>query len=223
MKKILTLIFVLAAFSAFAQHNSQNSLDWAGTYKGIMPCADCEGIRTIITLTEKNEFSVRMQYLGKKVNEYKYSGKVVWNSGESIITLITKGDNSKEYYFVGEGYIQKLDSDKKKIDGDLEEMFKLKKADEYELIVFDSGFDFWLNSSGHSISQYSNEYLRSMNISYVQEWNRRNIMGDRRFESYIDYDTFEDYNKDFNYKLFMYFKYFEEKNRLKLIPGTGRF
>jgi hypothetical protein len=97
------------------------------------------------------------------------------------------------------------------------------KADEYELIVFDSGFDFWLNSSGHSISQYSNEYLRSMNISYVQEWNRRNIMGDRRFESYIDYDTFEDYNKDFNYKLFMYFKYFEEKNRLKLIPGTGRF
>jgi uncharacterized lipoprotein NlpE involved in copper resistance len=126
MKKILTLIFVLAAFSAFAQHNSQNSLDWAGTYKGIMPCADCEGIRTIITLTEKNEFSVRMQYLGKKANEYKYSGKVVWNSGESIITLITKGDNSKEYYFVGEGYIQKLDSDKKKIDGDLEEMFKLK-------------------------------------------------------------------------------------------------
>ena len=26
-------------------HNSQNSLDWSGTYKGIIPCADCEGIR----------------------------------------------------------------------------------------------------------------------------------------------------------------------------------
>ena len=27
-------------------HNAQNSLDWAGDYQGILPCADCEGINT---------------------------------------------------------------------------------------------------------------------------------------------------------------------------------
>ena len=24
-------------------HNAKNSLDYIGTYKGILPCADCEG------------------------------------------------------------------------------------------------------------------------------------------------------------------------------------
>ncbi len=28
--------------------NSQNSLDWPGTYTGTLPCADCEGIKTEI-------------------------------------------------------------------------------------------------------------------------------------------------------------------------------
>ena len=32
------------------QHNSRNSLDWNGVYKGVLPCADCEGIETVITL-----------------------------------------------------------------------------------------------------------------------------------------------------------------------------
>ncbi|MDE5451088.1 copper resistance protein NlpE N-terminal domain-containing protein, partial [Elizabethkingia meningoseptica] len=31
-------------------HNAQNSLDWAGTYEGTVPCADCPGIKTTITL-----------------------------------------------------------------------------------------------------------------------------------------------------------------------------
>ena len=26
--------------------NSRNSVDWNGTYRGIVPCADCEGIKT---------------------------------------------------------------------------------------------------------------------------------------------------------------------------------
>ena len=31
-------------------HNAQNSLDWNGTYKGVLPCADCAGIEKEITL-----------------------------------------------------------------------------------------------------------------------------------------------------------------------------
>lgn len=26
-------------------HNSQNALDWDGEYEGVLPCADCEGIK----------------------------------------------------------------------------------------------------------------------------------------------------------------------------------
>ena len=30
--------------------SSENVLDWDGTYKGVTPCADCEGIETTVTL-----------------------------------------------------------------------------------------------------------------------------------------------------------------------------
>ena len=32
------------------EHNSMNSLDWAGKYEGTLPCADCEGIKYIVEL-----------------------------------------------------------------------------------------------------------------------------------------------------------------------------
>jgi hypothetical protein len=93
----------------------------------------------------------------------------------------------------------------------------VKDSTEYELIVFDVGFDYWLSSRGYSANQYSNGYLQSMNSRYVQEWNRRYIKGDRRMGSNIDYDILTPYNIEFNFKLFMYFKYFEETNRIKLL------
>lgn len=89
---------------------------------------------------------------------------------------------------------------------------------EYELLVFDPGFEYWFNTRGFSKNQYSNEFLISKNRQYVNEWNRRYTRGDRRMGSYIEYDSLNDYGLDFNYKLFMYFKYFEEINRTKLIP-----
>ena len=69
----------------------------------------------------------------------------------------------------------------------------IKDSAQYELIVFDSGFDFW---------------------------NRRYAAGDPRINSYIDYSLNRDYGFDFNYKLYMYFRFFEDTNRIKLIPGN---
>ena len=90
---------------------------------------------------------------------------------------------------------------------------------EYELIVFDSAFEYWLTTRSFNKSQYSNQYLKNTNRLYADEWNRRYSRGDRRFDSYLSYDPFADYDFEFSYRLFMYFKYFEEVNRLKLLPG----
>ena len=77
----------------------------------------------------------------------------------------------------------------------------IKDSTQYELIVFDSGFDFWLASHQSVASQHSESYYQSMNHLYAIEWNR-------------------DYGFDFNYKLYMYFRFFEDTNRIKLIPGN---
>jgi copper homeostasis protein (lipoprotein) len=36
------------------EHNAKNSLDYIGMYKGIVPCADCEGIETILNLRDES-------------------------------------------------------------------------------------------------------------------------------------------------------------------------
>ena len=96
----------------------------------------------------------------------------------------------------------------------------IKDSTQYELIVFDSGFDFWLASHQTLSTQHSNEYYQSMNHQYALEWNRRYASGDPRINSYIDYSLNKNYGFDFNYKLYMYFRFFEDTNRVKLIPGN---
>jgi hypothetical protein len=98
----------------------------------------------------------------------------------------------------------------------------IKDSAQYELIVFDSGFDYWLATHQSVANQHSNEYYQSMNLQYSIEWNRRYAMGDPRINSYIDYSMNKNYGFDFNYKLYMYFKFFEDTNRIKLIPGSRR-
>ncbi len=46
------------------------------------------------------------------------------------------------------------------------------------------------------------------------------LPADPRINSYIDYSLNRDYGFDFNYKLYMYFRFFEDTNRIKLIPGN---
>lgn len=93
-----------------------------------------------------------------------------------------------------------------------------KDSTQYELIIFDQGFEFWLNSHAHSKHLYSNEYLQNINNQYVIEWNRLYAVGDPRVLSYLDYNYFTNYGLEFNYQLFMYFRYFEETNKVKLLP-----
>ena len=39
-----------------SEHNAQSSLDWAGEYKGLTPCADCSGIKTKLILKSDHTY-----------------------------------------------------------------------------------------------------------------------------------------------------------------------
>jgi hypothetical protein len=92
---------------------------------------------------------------------------------------------------------------------------------EYELVIIDPGFDSWLATQPPR-DFYSNDYYASKNRLYVSEWNQRYMSGRRRdlFESYVDYNPNIDYDIDLNYRLYYYFRYFEEKNGIKLINSA---
>jgi heat shock protein HslJ len=107
--------------------NSKNSLDWNGTYKGITPCADCEGIATEITLNTDLTFTLKTKYLGKgdgKVFEEK--GTFTWDkTGSTIILENLKGKPNQ--YKVGENKLIQLDMKGKIITGALAEKYILRK------------------------------------------------------------------------------------------------
>lgn len=90
---------------------------------------------------------------------------------------------------------------------------------EYELIIIDPGFETWLFTKP-SKEFYSNGFYRYMNRLYVTEWNYRYTTNKNRgeYDSYIDYNPDIDYGLALNYKLYYYFKYFEEKHNTRLYP-----
>lgn len=109
-------------------HNAQNSLDWFGTYKGKLPCADCEGIETIIELLENAKWTKTVHYLGKNNDNTFFSeGVFEWNESGNTITLLNEPKPNQ--YFVGENYLIHLDVNGNKITGKLESKYLLKKVD----------------------------------------------------------------------------------------------
>ena len=106
-------------------HNAKNSLDWNGIYKGLIPCADCEGIDVQITLNTDETYQISYLYLGKSSSPFLSSGKFVWDENGSIITL--ESDSLGHYYLVGENKLTQLDNDKKIIEGQHASMYVLIK------------------------------------------------------------------------------------------------
>src|SRR5262245_45784650 len=82
---------------ATSSHNSQNSLDWDGVYHGVLPCADCEGIATMISLNKDNRFQIWRKYKGKQDSTIYSKGTFTWNKEGSAITL-NEGSTSTTFW-----------------------------------------------------------------------------------------------------------------------------
>lgn len=102
--------------------NSQNSLDWAGTYVGLLPCADCEGILTNITLKSDGSYQKTEVYNGKGEKMFIESGTFTWYDAGSKIRL-----NTNQMYQVGENQLIHLDQEGNKPTGDLALHYVLNK------------------------------------------------------------------------------------------------
>jgi len=87
-------------------HTSQNSLDWAGVYEGVLPCADCPGIKTSLTLNRDGTFARVTQLMGRQNAPQTVSGRFAWQANGNAITLDEQGGGQQ--YSVGEGRVTLL-------------------------------------------------------------------------------------------------------------------
>jgi len=97
---------------------------------------------------------------------------------------------------------------------------------EYEIIIIEPGFNYWLVSQARAEGYYSQQYLENKNYQYVIEWNQR-VNQPLRFdpnlyELQIDYQPNIDYGYDVNYKLYNYFIFFQQTYKQRLGPYIPR-
>lgn len=97
---------------------------------------------------------------------------------------------------------------------------------EYEIIIIEPGFNFWLQSIAKPEGYYSQSFLENRNQIYTINWNQRVLQPTRYspnlYELQIDYNSQIDYGYEVNYKLFNYFIYFQRKYNQRLGPFLPR-
>lgn len=110
-------------------HNSENSLDWPGEYEGVLPCADCPGIQTKITLNDDKTYELEMEYLERE-SKVMDEGDFEWFDNGSKIRLKSQNKDEKDKAFlVGENQLFQLDENGERATGELADKFTLKKTD----------------------------------------------------------------------------------------------
>lgn len=84
---------------------------------------------------------------------------------------------------------------------------------EYEIIIIEPGFNYWLQSIARPEGYYSQQYLESRNIQFVIAYNQRVLQPQQfdpnLYQMEINYRQGVDYGYDVNYKLYNYFIYFQ--------------
>ncbi|CAM3372627.1 DUF6146 domain-containing protein [Zobellia roscoffensis] len=97
---------------------------------------------------------------------------------------------------------------------------------EYEIIIIEPGFNFWLQSIAKPRNFYSQSYMENRNQVFVTNYNQR-VAQPMRFnpslyEQQINYEPHTDYGYEVNYKLYNYFIYFQRKYNQRLGPFVPR-
>ncbi len=105
--------------------NTNNELDWSGTYLGTLPCTGCPGIDMTITLNKDGTYLLEQSYQGQNDGYRSSEGQFNWNESKDTITLTN--EEVPNQYFVGEDVLMKLDMHGEIVTGDLSASYNLFK------------------------------------------------------------------------------------------------
>jgi hypothetical protein len=103
MKKLLSVILIiLVSFIALLSFSCSKST-LSGTFEGTLPCADCPGLKTLITLNPDGTFYMEETYLERSDEPVITEGE--WILSGDIITF-TAGDYEFEYKLISDDEIR---------------------------------------------------------------------------------------------------------------------
>ncbi|MDO4881529.1 MAG: copper resistance protein NlpE [Capnocytophaga sp.] len=95
---------------------------YVGTYEGVLPCADCEGLNVTLTINEDSFSSKESSDKGSFENK----GSVSFNAETGVLTL-TGTDGMTNLYKVKDNAVVMLDADGNEVMGELASHYVLTK------------------------------------------------------------------------------------------------
>lgn len=125
-KKVLTVVAVLSLFALFGCNNRNDAQAVASehttplkpmqqSYRGIIPCADCEGIETSLFLEASGTWIMNQSYLGKNTSFATYGE---WARTADKLVL-TPNQGEKQYFLPKDDSLVMLDTKGEPIESSL--------------------------------------------------------------------------------------------------------
>ncbi len=84
-----------------------------GVFYGFLPCNDCLGIKTTLSLKNNNNYLLVIQYTRESAREIFEKGKYVWNDETKTVQLMPRKPNvpAKRYHIENENSLIQLNED----------------------------------------------------------------------------------------------------------------
>jgi hypothetical protein len=111
------------------QNHDDANQEFHGVFYGYLPCSDCDGVKTTLSLQQKRNYLLVIQPAKASSREYFERGKYTWDDKNRTVVLTPKkeGVNPRRYHIEDEGTLIQLNEDGiKKAD------YVLQRSDTYK-------------------------------------------------------------------------------------------
>lgn len=108
------------------QGHADKSQTFRGVFYGFLPCSDCTGVKTTLSLQQKNNYLLVTQPARESSREFYERGKYSWDDESRTVVLTPKkeGTGPRRYHIEDEGTLIQLNEDGIKMD-----RYVLQRAD----------------------------------------------------------------------------------------------
>lgn len=95
-----------------SEHQQHKNEEYHGVFYGLLPCKDCDGTKTTLSLKNRNNYLLVTQPAKPTAREYFEKGKYNWDEDNKVVTLTSrKGSNIRKYRINDEKTLTQLSSD----------------------------------------------------------------------------------------------------------------
>ena len=92
------------------ENHLDKSMEFHGVFYGYLPCNDCDGVKTTLSLQQKNNYLLVTQPAKESSREYYERGKYSWDDENRTVVLTPKkaGTGTRRYQIENEGTLIQL-------------------------------------------------------------------------------------------------------------------